>query len=81
MQHTLESAVVLADGPLITAVHLPTPTGSPGEEAGPLRTLAEVEAAHIQRVLNATSGNQSEAARILGIGRNTLARKLRGEPG
>ncbi len=81
LQHTLESAVVLADGPLITAVHLPTPTGSPGEEAGPLRTLAEVEAAHIQRVLNATSGNQSEAARILGIGRNTLARKLRGEPG
>ena len=46
---------------------------------GPLRSLAAVEEEHIHRVLAATQGNQSEAARILGISRNTLARKLRSE--
>jgi two-component system response regulator HydG len=42
-----------------------------------LRTLAEVEREHIRRVLDACGGSQSEAARVLGIGRNTLWRKLR----
>jgi Nif-specific regulatory protein len=41
-------------------------------------TLAELELQHIRRVLEACDGNQSEAARKLGIGRNTLARKLGG---
>lgn len=43
----------------------------------PLRTLAEVEREHIERVLDACGGSQSQAARVLGIGRNTLWRKLR----
>jgi transcriptional regulator with GAF, ATPase, and Fis domain len=38
--------------------------------------LADIERAHVQAVLAACEGNQSEAARRLGIGRNTLARKL-----
>jgi transcriptional regulator with GAF, ATPase, and Fis domain len=38
--------------------------------------LADIEQAHVQAVLAACDGNQSEAARRLGIGRNTLARKL-----
>ncbi|MBX7196464.1 MAG: sigma-54 dependent transcriptional regulator [Sandaracinaceae bacterium] len=42
-----------------------------------LETLAEVERAHIERVLEACGGSQSEAARVLGIARNTLWRKLR----
>ncbi len=43
-----------------------------------LRTLAEVEQEHILRVLEACHGSQSDAARVLGIARNTLWRKLRG---
>lgn len=43
-----------------------------------LRSLAEVEREHILRVLDACGGAQAEAARVLGIGRNTLWRKLRG---
>jgi len=45
----------------------------------PLRSLAEVERAHIEHVLRACKQNQAKAARILGIGRNTLWRKLRNE--
>lgn len=42
-----------------------------------LATLAEVERAHVLAVLDACGQSQSDAARILGIGRNTLWRKLR----
>ena len=40
-------------------------------------TLAEMERRYLDAVLAHTGGNKSEAARRLGIGRNTLARKLR----
>ena len=45
--------------------------------AGPTM-LAEVERAHILAMLERAAGNRTEAARLLGIGRNTLARKLKG---
>lgn len=41
------------------------------------QTLAQVEAEHIRRVLDACHGSQSEAARVLGVARNTLWRRLR----
>jgi len=40
------------------------------------RTLAQVEAEHIDRVLAGTGGNRSQAAAILGIDRKTLRLKL-----
>jgi len=40
-------------------------------------SLAEVERRHILRVLNKVDGNRTLAAKLLGIGRNTLARKLK----
>ena len=49
--------------------------GYAGETAA-LRTLAEIERAAIDAALEACGGNRSEAARRLGIGRNTLLRKL-----
>ncbi|HZI15382.1 MAG TPA: helix-turn-helix domain-containing protein, partial [Myxococcus sp.] len=45
-------------------------------EAG-LLPLAEVERRHILHVLDAVKGNRTAAARVLEIGRNTLARKLK----
>ena len=41
------------------------------------QTLADIEQFHIQRVLRHTEGNKSQAAKILGIERSTLDRKLK----
>ncbi|RMG12404.1 MAG: sigma-54-dependent Fis family transcriptional regulator [Planctomycetota bacterium] len=44
---------------------------------GELVTLAELEREHIQRVLQSTGGNVTQAAKVLGISRATLGRRLR----
>lgn len=40
-------------------------------------SLEEVERAHIYHVMESLQGNRSEAARVLGIDRRTLYRKLK----
>ena len=56
-------------------------TFSPGNNTSPheaaLLTHTEIEQRHILQVLRACNNNQARAARLLGIGRNTLWRKLR----
>lgn len=47
------------------------------DETRARRSLAEVEREHILRMLSACDGSQAQAAAVLGIGRNTLWRKLR----
>lgn len=47
------------------------------EVEGNVLTLAEVEAHHIARVFELAGGNQRRAARMLGITRWSLARRLR----
>lgn len=44
---------------------------------GPMRSLEQVELDYIKTVLRACKFNQARAARLLGIGRNTLWRKLK----
>ncbi len=96
LEHAIESAVVMCDGDVIRArdlalaerrrttsgtmpaVVLPAAGGVVVGDPGV--TLQQLENEHIRLVLEAVKGNQSEAARRLGIGRNTLARKLAGEP-
>jgi DNA-binding NtrC family response regulator len=51
------------------------PVSGPGG-APPLLTLAEVEVRHARYVLEQVGGNKQEAAKILGISRNTLYRIL-----
>ena len=46
-------------------------------EPDTLPSLRELEAQHIARVLGHVGGRMGEAARILGIHRNTLTRKIR----
>ncbi|MCB9554040.1 MAG: sigma-54-dependent Fis family transcriptional regulator [Myxococcales bacterium] len=90
LEHCIESAVVLAPGPEvgrehlsigpITLVELPgVRAGDPDRFVSDLKPLRDVERAYVEHVLALCDGNQSEAARRLEIGRNTLARKLRGE--
>ena len=43
-------------------------------------SLARVEWEHIQRVLTECNGNLSQAARLLGIHRRSLQRKLSKDP-
>jgi DNA-binding NtrC family response regulator len=46
-------------------------------ESAALGSLDDAERRHIELVLRATNGNQTQAAYILGIERKTLARKIK----
>jgi len=78
LANAVKHGAVLAGTADVDVEHLPEELQSPQAAVhGGLRTLAEVERAHIVRALEACGGNQVEAARALGIGRTTLWRKLR----
>jgi DNA-binding NtrC family response regulator len=53
------------------------PSSDPPSVPAPGKSLAEVERAHIERVLSQMQGNVTRAAQALGIDRRTLQRKLR----
>jgi DNA-binding NtrC family response regulator len=76
LQHMMERLVILAPGGRISreAVREAIDVSNPGGLAS--ETLADTEADQIRKVLAATNGNKSRAARILGIERKTLYRKL-----
>ncbi|MBC7105564.1 MAG: sigma-54-dependent Fis family transcriptional regulator, partial [Firmicutes bacterium] len=57
--------------PGLRAASRPSAAGTPGYDLG------EVELAAIRRALAASGGNISRAARLLGVARTTLYRKLR----
>lgn len=75
LENRVEAAVVLAAGTEIQADEIELPEEA-SEGFVATGTLAEMERTYIRHVLSRCGGNQSEAARVLGIGRNTLARKL-----
>lgn len=82
LQNAVKHGAALAMGERIRAGDLPDELGRGGGLLRPraeevLRPLAEVERDHILAVLDACGGSQVEAARVLGIARNTLWRKLR----
>ena len=52
-------------------------TDEEGLEANELTTLDEVERRFISRALHEANGDKLEAARLLGIGKTTLYRKLK----
>jgi DNA-binding NtrC family response regulator len=60
-------------------VHMKMQAPQPAAMTDPLLPLAEVERRHIRRVLEATGGNKTKAAEVLGIDRKTLREKLKGE--
>jgi DNA-binding NtrC family response regulator len=76
LQHMLERLTILApqgridDASVREAIELTEPRDSASD------SLADTEADQIRRVLSATGGNKSRAAKILGIERKTLYRKL-----
>jgi DNA-binding NtrC family response regulator len=82
LRNVIERAALVADGGVLRAEHLPEEWRTGAElvatqEARPLATLQDMEIRHISRVLSETRGQIGEAARILGVHRNTLARKIK----
>ena len=79
LKNIIERAVILADDHQLTLENLPADLQvSSNRSSGPISAfdLASVEKLHIQRVLNHTRGNKTEAARLLNIGLTTLYRKI-----
>ena len=88
LRNFVERALILAEGTELTAADIPAGTirAAPGallDESSatggselPAVSLAELERAHIERVMTMTGGNKSRAAELLGIGLTTLYRKL-----
>ena len=77
LENMVRRLVVMTEGDLINVSDLPSlmryaiPT-----KQDLTRTLAEVEADYIQKVLASVGGNKTKAAEILGIARATLREKL-----
>ncbi|HMJ15288.1 MAG TPA: sigma-54 dependent transcriptional regulator [Polyangiaceae bacterium] len=84
LQNAMERAVAFTAFDHITVDDLPekirtyggVPNVTQPETTTELLTLVEVERRHIARVLKAVLGNKTQAARVLGVDRRTLYRKL-----
>ena len=77
LENAIQAAIALAPGEIITIDDLRLEIEGDREKRTPgLLSLNEVERRHIESVLQAVEGNRQEAARILGIDRTTLYRKL-----
>jgi DNA-binding NtrC family response regulator len=81
LEHIIERAVILADGNTLKLKHLPRrfqQADLPSlNSAKTFETLAEMEKKYILEVLEATGGNKSKTAKVLGISRAALWRKLK----
>ena len=77
LENTIQRIVLLGEGGIIEAADLPEPMRFTLSAARQLdRTLAQVEDEHVAAVLESVGGNRSQASRILGIDRKTLAVRL-----
>ncbi len=78
LKNTIERAVILEDSNTLTVDSLPIDIQNKKADVSGLSAfhLASVEKLHIQKVLNHTKGNKTEAARLMGIGLATLYRKI-----
>jgi transcriptional regulator with PAS, ATPase and Fis domain len=77
LENAIQAAIALAPGETITIDDLRLEIEGEQEQRSPgLLSLDEIERRHIESVLQAVEGNRQEAARILGIDRTTLYRKL-----
>jgi len=76
LENIVQRALALGQGMSFTPDLLPVEI-SEAEAEAPLPTLEDVEKSHIRKVLAASAGNKTQAARILGIDRVSLWRKIK----
>ncbi len=85
LETVIAHAVIMAEGPMIVASDLPEQVQFGAQPrlrlshdaANSVLSLAELEANHIQNTLTTLDGNQTQAAKLLGISRSTLWRKMK----
>jgi DNA-binding NtrC family response regulator len=78
LENLIQRLLVIVDKQAIEVPDLPGPMRfHVPKRHEPLGTLAQVETEHIRRVLEATDGNKTLAADILGIDRKTLREKVK----
>jgi DNA-binding NtrC family response regulator len=78
LENLLQRLLVIVENDLIDVADLPHPMRfCIGQSPGAQKTLAEMEAEHIARVLAEVDNNKTRAAEILGIDRKTLREKLK----
>ena len=91
LEHWIESAIVLAPDGVIRGSAFPAADGAPrppskrsapnhvsGVEIALGQTLEDAERAYARAVVKQHEGNKTEAAKALGIGRNTLGAVAQG---
>jgi transcriptional regulator with PAS, ATPase and Fis domain len=76
LQHLIERLTILAPTGRIDEDALREALAMAGTRQQASESLADTEAEQIRKVLSATGGNKSRAAKLLGIERKTLYRKL-----
>jgi len=76
LQHMMERLTILAPDARIDEAAVKQAIEQTDSRESVSESLADTEAEQIRRVLAATNGNKSRAAKILGIERKTLYRKL-----
>jgi two-component system response regulator HydG len=81
LENAIERAIALGSVPFVSAADLPTTLQYPTTERAPekeeLLPLDELERRAILSTLRQTGGDKQAAARMLGIGKTTLYRKLK----
>ena len=75
------SEIILDDLPSKIREHQSTRLVIGSDDPTELVTLSEMERRYVRRVLDACGGNKTQAARVLGIDRRSLYRRLEDRPG
>ncbi len=82
LQNVIESGLILSGGRPVRPEHIaerlmPQAASFKPQASDEGATLAEVERSHLEAALKKTGGNQSQAARLLGISRATLIYRMK----
>src|SRR5450432_499129 len=81
LENAIERAISLGAGPYVNLTDLPTTLQCPSTNRAPVKEemlpLEELERRAIMSTLRQTGGDKQATARLLGIGKTTLYRKLK----
>lgn len=77
MQHSIEKAVIMTDGTLISEDDIECDCRKPTDTSGGRQTLDDMERSMIEKSIADCRGNLSEVASRLGISRQTLYNKIK----